>query len=305
MNLAFVTWDFTPSVIPGWDIPRWYGIMWALGFYLGFLILNRIYKAEKVPESWMDKTFMYVLIGAILGARFGHCFFYDWDYYSSHPLDVLKVWEGGLASHGGVVGIAIAAYLLSKKVTKKHILWVIDRIVVPTGLAGALIRLGNLFNHEILGKETTSSIGFKFLRDDRVDMQQLAMNITQSDNLEGAYTTIQSNPEQYTQYFEALPIRYPAQLIEAICYLVIFAIIFFLYWRSNAGKLQGFLTGTFFALVFGARFCIEYIKESQGGTDTDLDMFNMGQRLSIPLVLFGLFLVFRKIKQLTFSKEVK
>jgi len=291
------------------DIPRWYGISWALGFYLGFLIVNKIFKKEKIDETWIDKTFLYVLVGGILGARIGHCFFYDWDYYSQHPLDVFKVWEGGLASHGGVIGVAIAMFVLSKFVLKVHMLWIVDRIVVPSALAGGLIRLGNLFNHEILGKETTSNLGFKFLRDS--DMSNLAIRITdtkitQTDNygqkLAEAYRKIELHPEDYSYYFEQLPIRYPAQLIEALCYFGIFGLIFFLYWRTNAGKLQGFLTGIFFTFVFGTRFLIEYIKENQGGTDTDLDLFNMGQRLSIPLVLLGLFLIFRKIKELKKEK---
>lgn len=301
MNLLFITWDFNPSVIPSLNIPRWYGIMWALGYLIGLKILERMFKHEKIDKDWADKTFLYVLLGGILGARFGHCIFYDWEYYSSNPLDMLKIWEGGLASHGGVAGIAIAAYLLSRNVTKKPILWIIDRIVVPTGFAGGLIRLGNLFNHEILGKETTSSIGFKFLRDDSVQLE--ALQITGTKDLDSAYSMLESTPENFSAYFDLIPIRYPAQLIEAICYFVIFAIMFYFYWRTNAKKLQGFLTGAFFAMVFGARFVIEYIKESQGGTDTNLDLFNMGQRLSIPLVLFGLFLVFRRIKQLKFSKE--
>ena len=315
MNLAFVTWNFNPSVIPGWDIPRWYGIMWALGFYLGFLILNRMYKSEKVPEDWMDKTFMYVLIGAILGARLGHLFFYEpWfdqvnaagqvgrEGFFSHPLSILKIWEGGLASHGGVVGIAVATYILSKKVTKKHVLWVIDRVVVPTGIAGALIRLGNLFNHEIVGKETTSSIGFKFLRNDIYAGS--AMTDTGTNTPQAAYDAIANNPS-FAYMLDAVPVRYPAQLIEAICYFIIFAIMFFLYWRTNASKLQGFLTGMFFTLVFGARFFIEYLKVPQGGTDLGLGLLNTGQKLSIPLVLFGLFLIFRKVKQLSFGKEAK
>lgn len=308
MNLAFIVWDFNPSVIPAWNMPRWYGIMWALGYLIGLKILERMYKSEKLPQEWSDKTFLYVLIGGILGARLGHLFFYEYWFdqfntagqlihegFLSHPLTIVKIWEGGLASHGGVVGIAIAAYLLNRNVIKKHILFGIDRIVVPTGFAGGLIRLGNLFNHEIVGKETTSSIGFKFLRNDITSNQ--ALNKTGLNDVNEAYTAIATNPA-FSEVLAEVPVRYPAQLIEAVAYFAIFVVMMLLYWKTNASKLLGFLTGMFFTLVFGARFFIEYLKIPQGGTDLGLGMLNTGQKLSIPLVLLGLFLIFRKIKEL-------
>jgi prolipoprotein diacylglyceryl transferase len=313
LNLAFITWNFSPSVIPSMDIPRWYGLMWALGYFIGLKILERMFKSEKLPKDWSDKTFMYVLIGGIFGARLGHLFFYEpWfdvtnpagqvikEGFLSHPLSIFKIWEGGLASHGGVVGIAIAAFLLSRYVTKKNILFIIDRIVVPTGFAGGLIRLGNLFNHEIVGKETTSSIGFKFLRHDISEGG--AMQMTGKDTPQAAFDAIAHNPA-FAEILASIPIRYPSQLIEAICYFIIFAFMMFLYWKTNASKLQGFLTGMFFTLVFGARFFIEYLKIPQGGTDLGLGLLNTGQKLSIPLVVLGLFLIFRKIKQLKKGKE--
>ncbi len=295
LNLAYITWDFSPSVIPSFDVPRWYGIMWALGYLIGLKILERMFKSEGVNKDWADKTFLYVLIGGILGARLGHCLFYDWGYYSQHPLEIFKIWEGGLASHGGVLGILIAAYFLSRNVTKKNMLWIIDRIAVPTALAAGLIRLGNLFNSEIVGKETTSAIGFKFLRHDIYP--SVAMTKTGRNTPNEAYDAIANNPA-FADLLSAVPVRYPTQLIEAICYLSIFAIMLYFYWKTNAKDLLGFLVGVFFFLLFMVRFFIEYIKIPQGGTDTGLGLLNTGQQLSIPLMAIGLFLVFRQLKKL-------
>lgn len=308
LNLAYITWDFSPSVIPAFDVPRWYGIMWALGYLIGLKILERMFKSENIDKEWADKTFLYVLIGGILGARLGHLFFYEpWfdqlnaagqvvrEGFLSHPLSILKIWEGGLASHGGVIGILIAAYLLSRKVTKKNMLWIIDRIAVPTALAASLIRFGNLFNSEIVGKETTSAIGFKFLRHDKYE--SVAMLETGTDTPNDAYDAIANNPA-FADLLAAIPVRYPTQLIEALCYLGIFAVMLYFYWKTNAKDLLGFLVGVFFFLLFMARFFIEYLKIPQGGTDLGLGMLNTGQKLSIPLMAIGLFLVFRQLKKL-------
>lgn len=300
MNLLYITWNFNPSVIPSYDVPRWYGLMWLLGYLIGLKILERMFKHEKVPMEWADKTFMYVLIGGILGARIGHCFFYDWAYYSQNPIEILYIWQGGLASHGGAIGIIIAAYILSKKVTKKSILWIVDRIAVPTSFAGGLIRLGNLFNSEIVGKETTSSIGFKFIRHDIP--VNWAVEQTGKSSVNDAYDAIVNNPA-FADVLVSVPVRYPTQLIEAVAYFIIFILMMLLYWKTNAKNLLGFLVGTFFVTIFGARFFIEYLKIEQGGTDSNLGMFNMGQYLSIPLVLIGLYLILRHIKSLKVNKN--
>jgi len=274
--------------------------MWLLGYLIGLKILERMFKHEKVPMEWADKTFMYVLIGGILGARIGHCFFYDWAYYSQNPIEILYIWQGGLASHGGAIGIIIAAYILSKKVTKKSILWIVDRIAVPTSFAGGLIRLGNLFNSEIVGKETTSSIGFKFIRHDIP--VNWAVEQTGKSSVNDAYDAIVNNPA-FADVLVSVPVRYPTQLIEAVAYFIIFILMMLLYWKTNAKNLLGFLVGTFFVTIFGARFFIEYLKIEQGGTDSNLGMFNMGQYLSIPLVLIGLYLILRHIKSLKVNKN--
>jgi phosphatidylglycerol:prolipoprotein diacylglycerol transferase len=297
VNILEIVWNFEPRIIPSWSMPVWYGIMWAMGFLVGYRIMDRMLKFEKAPQEWMDKVLIYCLIGGILGARFGHVFFYDWADYKDNPIDVLKIWEGGLASHGGAIGIIIAAFLLSRFVTKKSILYILDRLVVPTALAAFFIRMGNLFNHEIVGKPTGTDFGFKFLRHDIHSSE--AVRLTGTDYLHDAYGKIANDPN-LAYVLEQVPNRYPAQLYEALCYIVIFGVLMWLYWRTNASLLKGFLLGAFFTLLFSARFFIEYLKESQGGSD-DAGLLadygiNMGQMLSLPLVIFGLFLVFRNVK---------
>lgn len=298
MDILEIVWNFEPRVIPSFKLPAWYGIMWALGFLVGYRIMDKMLKSEGAPPEWMDKILIYSLLGGILGARFGHIFFYDWASYKDTPLDMLKIWEGGLASHGGAIGIIIAAYLLSRKVTKKPIVWILDRLVVPTAFAAFLIRIGNLFNHEIVGKATNSNFGFKFLRHDINEWE--AARLAGTDYIHDAYSKIANDPS-LAYVLEQVPNRYPAQLYEAICYLFIFGILMFLYWKTNAAKFGGFMLGVFFTLLFSARFFIEFLKESQGGTD-DAGLLssygiNMGQMLSLPLVLFGLFLMLRKVKE--------
>ena len=301
MGLLDITWNFNPSVTPFSDIPRWYGIMWALGFYVGFTLLTKMYRSEKISERWVDKTFMYVLIGGILGARLGHVFFYEPKAYLADPISILKIWEGGLASHGGTIGIIIAVYLLSKRVTKKSILWTLDRIAVPTALAGCLIRMGNLFNHEIVGKVTNSGLGFKFLRHDIGEGE--AMVRTSSSTAKEAYDKIASDPK-FAEILAEVPARHPAQLYEAIAYIIIFFVLWRLYWKTNARQFNGVILGAFLTLVFGARFIIEFFKINQDGSvDQSLEVLNMGQLLSIPFVLLGLYLFFRNRKNI--EKEVR
>ncbi|MEO9531442.1 MAG: prolipoprotein diacylglyceryl transferase [Crocinitomicaceae bacterium] len=303
MNILSVVWNFEPRVVPSWEMPVWYGIMWALGFLIGFKILQKMYASENVPQKLLDQSFIYVMAGGILGARLGHCLFYEPAAYLSNPIEILYIWEGGLASHGGAFGIIIATYILARKHTDISVLWLLDRFVVPTALAGFLIRMGNLFNSEIVGKATGSDFGFQFIRHDIP--AYLARQITgiKDANPSAAYDKLLSDP-QYAQYIaDNVPNRYPTQLYEAICYLVFFGILMFFYWKTNAAKLTGFLLGGFFILIFGARFLIEFMKENQDGFDRELEGLNMGQYLSIPLVLVGVFLVARKIKSLRKGKE--
>ena len=258
-----ITWNVDPEIFSLGPLSiRYYGVLFALGFLLGYYIIEKMFKAEKLPMPWLDKLFIYVMIATVVGARLGHVIFYGWDYYYQHPAEIIKVWHGGLASHGGAIGIVIAILIYSKKVSKRSPIWILDRLVVSVALAATFIRLGNLMNSEIIGIPTDVSWAFIFKRAD-VD-----------------------NPD--------LP-RHPAQLYESICYLIIFIVLFYSYWKTSAKEKQGLLFGMFLVGVFTARFFIEFIKENQEPFEEGM-ILNMGQLLSIPFVIAGLYYVFRKKK---------
>lgn len=164
MLTEFITWTANPALYDGFIEIRWYGLFFAIGFIVGYNMMERMFRHEQVNLKWLDSLFIYVVIATVLGARLGHCLFYAWDYYSQHPLEILKVWEGGLASHGGAIGIIIAIWLYSRRVTHRNMLWTFDRLVVPVALVAALIRTGNLMNHEIYGHVTTLPWGFRFIQ---------------------------------------------------------------------------------------------------------------------------------------------
>ena len=199
--------------------------------------------------------------------RSGHVFFYSWDYYSQHLDEILKVWEGGLASHGGAIGIIIAILILSKKI-KMNPLFLFDRLVVPVALVGALIRMGNLFNHEIYGHETTVSWGFRFIE-----------NIGQWQRGAEPIFTAPSHP---------------TQIYEAIIYLCVFALLMYMYWMKNAQLRPGLIFGTFFLGIFGTRIFIEFVKNNQVHFEETM-FLNMGQILSIPFLIGGTWLIIRAL----------
>lgn len=255
--LAAVTWNVNPELVSIGPLTiRWYGLLFALGFILGYEIAKKMFQRDQIPLEWLDKAMMYVFFGTLLGARLGHVFFYDWPYYSQHLDEIIMIWKGGLASHGAAIGIIIALYIFSRRVSKKSVLWILDRTVVPVALAGAFIRTGNLMNSEIYGQPTTVPWAFDFVR-----IPEIA----------------------------GTPVH-PTQIYEALAYLLVFAVLYRLYFKTNAGKKQGFLLGLFFILVFGFRFLVEFVKADQVAFEANIPL-NMGQWLSIPLVAIGILLV--------------
>ena len=265
----FITWTFNPDMI-SWPVTiRWYGMMFAIGFILGVYIISKIFKHEGVKQSWVDSLFVYVILCTVIGARLGHVFFYAWDYYSQNPGEILKVWHGGLASHGGAIGILLGMFLYSWKVTKRNVLWTLDRLVIPVAMVGGLIRMGNLFNHEIYGDPTNLPWGFRFI-----------------ENLDAWM--------QGAQPIFSVP-SHPTQIYEALCYFALFGLLMFLYWKRNAGERQGLITGVFFVILFTARFLIEYIKNPQEDFEVGM-ILNMGQILSIPFIIAGIILWIRAMK---------
>jgi prolipoprotein diacylglyceryl transferase len=253
--LSFIHWDVNPEIFSiGPFSVRWYGLMFAISFILGYNIVEKMFKHEKENLKWLDSLLMYIVIGTIVGARLGHVFFYGWEYYSQHPAEILMIWKGGLASHGGALGVFIALFIHSKLITKKNVFWIIDRVVVPTALAAMFIRLGNLFNSEIYGVQTSLPWGFIFER----------------------------NGETVA--------KHPTQLYEAGAYLITYLVLNKLYWKTDAKSKTGMLTGVLFVMVFTARFFIEFIKQDQEAFEATMSL-NMGQWLSIPFVLVGLGLI--------------
>lgn len=256
--LAQIQWDVDPIIFQLGPLPlRWYSLGWLLAFGVGFYIVRGMYLREEKPEQDLDTLLLYMMLGAMIGARLGHVLFYRPDYYFSHPVEIIAVWKGlrGLASHGGALGIMVALYFYSRSRPDQPWLWVLDRVVVPTALGGMFIRLGNLMNSEILGVPTDVPWAFSFSRVDGVP-------------------------------------RHPAQLYEAVAYGVIFVFLMGLYRKRGPSLPHGTLLGIFLALVFSARFVIEFVKERHVPFEAGLPL-SMGQILSIPLVLLGLALVWR------------
>lgn len=260
MIISAIHWDVNPEIFRiGSFAVRYYGVLWALSFYLGYIIFNSFVKKEGLKEGFLDSLTIYTAFGTILGARLGHCLFYEPSYYLSNPIEILKIWQGGLASHGAALGIIIALILFSRK-WKVSVVYVLDRIVITVALAGILIRIGNLMNSEIYGVETNLPWGFVFER----------------------------NGEMFP--------KHPTQLYEAFMYLLIFIMLYAVYIKAKSKPKQGLLFGLFLSTLFTARFLIEFLKEPQVEFEKSMTI-NMGQWLSIPFVLAGIGFIVYSLKR--------
>lgn len=282
-QLAYITWDVNPNMFSILGHPvAWYGLLFAVGLVIiGPYIAQRMWQWEQLEQKWLDQLFIYILVSTVLGARLGHVLFYDPSYYLANPSKILHIWEGGLASHGGTLGIIIAMIFYSKYVSKKPLPWVLDRLVVPTGLVAAMIRLGNLMNSEIFGRPTELPWGFRFLRSD-----------------------------EYRQLVPDMSLGcHPTQIYEALAYLLIFGLMMWLYWkRDYARRYSGMLVGIFLSTLFTARLLIEQIKIVQEPWELKMIAtigLNMGQLLSIPFIIGGLWLIWRakRLKALEAEKN--
>ncbi len=260
MHFAVIPWDVNPEIFRiGSFAVRWYGLLFASSFLFGYIIMDRIFRNENLPETVLDRLTVYMAIGVVGGARLGHCLFYEPRFYLSHPFEIIKIWHGGLASHGAAVGILLAIWYFVRK-EKKDYTWAIDRVAIVVALSGFFIRMGNLMNSEIYGVETTVPWGFVFLRN-----------------------------------HEVAP-KHPTQIYEALAYLAIFIILFTIYWRKKGQHIQGLLISLTCILIFTARFFIEFLKEDQVAFEAGMKL-NMGQILSIPFILMGLVWLYISIKQ--------
>lgn len=292
-------WNPSEGINIGFLTIRFYSLMFVIAFGLGWYIMKHIYKRENETIEKLDTLFVWTVIATLLGARLGHVFFYQWDYFKDHPLEILLPFRfepqfeftgfQGLASHGAAIAIIIAMYFYSTRVIKRPMLWVLDRVVIPVASGAVFVRIGNFFNSEIVGKITNSSFGVRFVRD--YYSSKDAVNITKLTNTNDAYHVIVHNP-QYATLLEKVPTKHPAQLYEAFLYVFVFLLLFFLYWRAKTAEKQGLLFGYFLILLWTVRFLVEYVKESQGGIEESFGLLSTGQWLSIPFILVGVYFVF-------------
>ena len=257
-TIGYIYWGLSPEIIKLGPISiRWYGLLFAAAFVVGYYIMAKIYNDEKKTQKDLEALTITMILGTVIGARLGHCFFYEPANYLAHPLEILMVWKGGLASHGAAIGIIFSLWLYVRKRPHITLMWILDRVVIVVALSGFFIRLGNFFNSEILGSLSNSPWAVVFTR---VDM---------------------------------LP-RHPAQLYEAITYFCIFIFLYsrYLNWKSKAP--QGLLFGLFLTLIFGARFILEFYKDYQVDFEKTLPL-DMGQILSIPFVLVGIYFIVKAL----------
>ena len=281
MNFLAIPWDPSVGIDLGFFTIRWYSLMFVAAFVMGLSLMKKIYIEDKISLEKLDVLFMYTFISMLVGMRLGEVFFYNWGYYKNNLLEIILPFkkmagetavfgliEGwkftgytGFASHGAAIAIILTMYWYSKKHLNKSLLFILDRMAIVSALGAAFVRIGNFFNSEIYGKPTGSNFGVIFEATDP----------------------------------KMLP-RHPTQLYEAICYLIIFTILWRLYWKTDKKEKQGFLFGLFMIGLWSARFFIEFFKEAQvdGREDWILNSLNTGQVLSIPMILIGIWLVFKK-----------
>lgn len=267
--LAVIHWNPDPAIFRiGSIAPLWYSTAFLVGFLIGYYIIHRMYVKDGIPTDTLDQLLLLLILGTVLGSRLGHCLFYDWAYYKDHLLEILLPIQTeptfkfigfmGLASHGGAIGVLLAQWYYCKKVLKKPLIWLLDRIGVPILLVGCFIRLGNLMNSEIIGRPADVPWAFVFEKVDQIP-------------------------------------RHPVQLYESITYFMLFIILSVLYWKTNIRHKTGRLLGVFTVLLWSSRFMLEYFKRDMGGIEESLGLFSTGQWLSIPLILVGLYFMLRPL----------
>ena len=298
-----MVWNPSEGIDLGFFMVRYYSLMFVVAFGLGWYIMKKIFERENESIEKLDSLFIWTVLATLLGARLGHVFFYDWEYFRNHFAEILLPFRfspafeftgfQGLASHGAAIGIILAMYFFSKNIMKKPLLWVLDRVVIPVASGAVFVRIGNFFNSEIVGHETTSPFGIKFVRD--YFSSRDAVNATKIANPQEAYNAIATNP-QFAELLAQVPAKHPTQLYESFCYIFVFATLYFMYWKTNAREKQGYLLGMFLVMLWSVRFVVEFMKESQGGFESDLGLFSTGQWLSIPFIIIGFFLIFKSKK---------
>lgn len=283
-NLLYVVWNIDPVMFSIGDRGiRWYGLLLALGFLLGYLIISKVMTKEGTKQEVVDKFAIYIILGTVIGLRLGHCLFYNPYYYLTNPIKILYVWEGGLASHGGAMGILFAIWLFARKYKQKY-LYLLDRVVLVIPLAGAMVRIGNLMNSEIVGNPTNVPWAFKFLRNS--EDYEPAINAAKEtcNNLD-----LQCLVQFWTP-------RHPSQLYEAVFYFIMFA-VFFIVFKKFINKWEnGTFLAWFVTVLFTFRYIVEFTKQDPVEFEGWTSAISMGQLLSIPFIAFGIILLINRYK---------
>ncbi|MXN92354.1 prolipoprotein diacylglyceryl transferase [Flavobacterium sp. Sd200] len=307
-NFLSITWNSDKGIPLGPITLHYYSLMFMAAFLLGWFLMKKIFDHEGENIEKLDKLFIYSLIGIFLGARLGHVFFYDWAYFKDHPAEILIPFQfepeltftgfTGLASHGAAIATIIMVVWYSKKIIHRPVLWVLDRITIPVAIGGAFVRIGNFFNSEILGSETSPALptAVRFVRGENWLTDEQAMSITRQADANTAYKMIAGNPN-FADTLAKIPFRHPAQLYEASGYIIVFAVLYYMYWKTDSRNKPGLLFGVFLILLWSIRFAVEFVKQSQGGFEEQLHVFSTGQWLSIPFILIGFYLIFKAKEQ--------
>lgn len=300
--MQLLTFDWNP--ITGIDIIgnfklHFYSLMWVIAFVIGWYIMKRIFTKEKISLEYLDPLFIYTVLATMIGARLGHVLFYQSELISEDFFSIFLPFKfkggleftgfQGLASHGAAIGIIFGLYLYRKKYNYKSLLWILDRVVISVASGAIFIRIGNFINSEIIGKITDSSFGVRFIQDEYYKNQ--IMQLTGINDVKKAYAAVTNNP-QFAELLNAVPYRHPAQLYESFCYIFVFLILCYFYFKTSKKDQTGFLFGLFLILLWTVRFFVEFVKEPQGDEYINWLNLNTGQWLSIPFIIIGLYFMF-------------
>jgi prolipoprotein diacylglyceryl transferase len=265
-NFLTVTWDVNPVMfhIGSFNV-MWYGLSWMLAIFIGKLFFDNFTKREGLNPAISESVFWWGTLATIIGARLGHCLFYAPEYYLQHPLEILNIRQGGMASHGAALGMIVGLYCFARR-NKLPFIWPMDRLTIAATVGGAIVRLGNLMNSEIYGRPTELPWGFEFVRDPHWSMP-LDMGGSGS-----------------------LPVH-PTQIYEALCYLLTFVVLLLLYYRWDmARRRSGLMFGVGLIGIFVSRFFIEFIKNPQVAREVGMTL-DLGQWLSIPFIVLGILMI--------------
>jgi len=297
------TWNPVSGLDLGFITIHFYSLMFVVAFTIGYYLMKKMFERDGVTLEKLDSLFMYAVVSILLGARLGHVIFYQPELFKEDFLSIFLPFRfvpefeftgfRGLASHGAAIATIIGMYIYNKKILNKSVLWLLDRVVITCASGAIFVRIGNFLNSEMIGKVTDSALGIKFVQDEISGRQASAL--TKIQNPKEAYQALTSD-SQFADIISSIPYRYPGQLMEAAGYVIVFGILLFLYWKTNAAKKTGLLFGLFLLLLMGVRIIVENFKEVQVNDRSDW-ILNTGQLLSIPFIIAGLYFVLNALNK--------